>query len=66
MTTHRTQGTERQGYAWAGGLIGILAGVGATAGLLLAGGEGIALGAAFGAAAGVLAAAVLAMRSSRR
>lgn len=66
MTTHRTKSTERQGYAWAGGLIGILAGVGATVGLLLAGGEGIALGAAFGAGAGVLAAAVLGMKGSRR
>jgi hypothetical protein len=31
--------------AWAGGLIGILAGAGATLGLLLAGEEGTALGA---------------------
>lgn len=60
--TNRAQGTERQGYAWAGGLIGILAGVGATFGLLLAGGEGIALGAAFGAAVGVLATGMLNMR----
>ena len=66
VTTNRTRDTERQGYAWAGGLIGILAGLGATLGLLLAGGEGIALGAAFGAAAGVLAAAVLGVSSSRR
>ena len=66
MTTNRTQRKERQGYAWAGGLIGILAGLGATVGLLVAGGGGIALGAAFGAAAGVLAAAVLGMNGGRR
>jgi hypothetical protein len=58
MTANPTQGPERQGHAWAGGLIGILAGVGASLGLLSAGGDGIALGAAFGAAAGVLAAAM--------
>ena len=54
---------DRQRYAWAGGLIGILAGVGATLGVLVAGGEGIALGAGFGAAAGVLASALLNMRT---
>lgn len=46
------QDRDGQGHAWTGGLIGILAGVGATLGLLVAGGEGLALGASFGAAAG--------------
>lgn len=59
MTTDRTKGGERQRRAWAGGLMGILAGAGATLGVLVAGGAGVALGAAFGAAAGVWAAALL-------
>lgn len=59
MTTSEDRRAERPRAAWAGGLIGIGAGLGATVGILVAGGEGLALGAAFGAAAGVVGASVL-------
>lgn len=59
MATSEDRPAERPRRAWAGGLIGIGAGLGATVGLLVAGGEGLALGAAFGAAAGVVGAAAV-------
>ena len=65
MPTTDQQRSTRPASAWAGGLIGILAGLGATIGLLVAEGAGLALGAAFGAAAGVLLAGLITMWSAR-
>ncbi len=66
MATHPSKARDRRRNAWAGGLIGVLAGVGATVGVLVVGGEGIALGMTVGAAAGVLASALLNMGGRER
>ena len=62
-STH--QSNHRGQAPWAGTLLAVTAGVGAAAGLLLAGGAGIALGAVFGAAAGLVVGAIIDARQKR-